>query len=171
MLSAIGVEGEDWRAAEAGELDMDGEQAVYTTLDNPNKSNNHTWGQLMGLVRAPKFVTSVTTNQDPYADDVVPLTGRQIVMYRASKVHEEVAQDLSTVLPDLYMSEENAAQMSLVKSTLQPSQNEWLAQFVTGAKSVETDWEEYLTAMENQGLSEYLKLLQDAYDESPFKTE
>ncbi len=171
MLSAIGVEGEDWRAAEAGELDMDGEQAVYTTLDNPNKSNNHTWGQLMGLVRAPKFVTSVTTNQDPYADDVVPLTGRQIVIYRASKVHEEVAQDLSTVLPDLYMSEENAAQMSLVKSTLQPSQNEWLAQFVTGAKSVETDWEEYLTAMENQGLSEYLKLLQDAYDESPFKTE
>ncbi len=61
--------------------------------------------------------------------------------------------------------------MSLVKSTLQPSQNEWLAQFVTGAKSVETDWEEYLTAMENQGLSEYLQLLQDAYDQSPFKTE
>ena len=171
MLSAIGVEGEDWRAAEEGELDMDGNQAVYTTLDNPNAGDNHTWGQLMGLVRTPEFVTSVTTNQDPYADDVVPLTGRQIVMYRASKVHEEVRQDLSTVLPDLYMSEENAAQMSLVKSTLQPSQNEWLAQFVTGAKSVETDWEEYLTAMENQGLSEYLQLLQDAYDQSPFKTE
>lgn len=171
MLSAIGVEGEDWRAAEEGELDMDGNQAVYTTLDNPNAGDNHTWGQLMGLVRTPEFVTSVTTNQDPYADDVVPLTGRQIVMYRASKVHEKVRQDLSTVLPDLYMSEENAAQMSLVKSTLQPSQNEWLAQFVTGAKSVETDWEEYLTAMENQGLSEYLQLLQDAYDQSPFKTE
>lgn len=171
MLSAIGVEGEDWRAAEEGELDMDGNQAVYTTLDNPNAGDNHTWGQLMGLVRTPEFVTSVTTNQDPYADDVVPLTGRLIVMYRASKVHEEVRQDLSTVLPDLYMSEENAAQMSLVKSTLQPSQNEWLAQFVTGAKSVETDWEEYLTAMENQGLSEYLQLLQDAYDQSPFKTE
>ena len=61
--------------------------------------------------------------------------------------------------------------MSLVKSTLQPSQNEWLAQFVTGAKSVETDWEEYLAAMENQGLSEYLQLLQDAYDASPFKAE
>ena len=108
MLSAIGVEGEDWRAAEEGELDMDGNQAVYTTLDNPNAGDNHTWGQLMGLVRTPEFVTSVTTNQDPYADDVVPLTGRQIVMYRASKVHEEVRQDLSTVLPDLYMSEENA---------------------------------------------------------------
>ncbi len=171
MLSAIGVEGEDWRAAEEGELDMDGKQAVYTTLTNPNAGDNHTWGQLMGLVRTPEFVTSVTTNQDPYADDVVPLTGRQIVMYRASKVHEEVRQDLSTVLPDLYMSEENAAQMSLVKSTLQPSQNEWLAQFVTGAKSVETDWEEYLAAMENQGLSEYLQLLQDAYDASPFKAE
>ena len=167
MLSAIGVEGEDWRAAEEGELDMDGKQAVYTVLDTSKQ--NHTWGQLTGLVRDPYFVTSVTTNQDPYAEDVPPLTGRQIVMYRASQEHEKVRQDLSTVLPDLYMSEEDAAQMSLVKSTLQPAQNEWLAQFVTGSKSVENDWEAYLAAMESQGLSEYLQLLQNAYDASPFK--
>lgn len=167
MLSAIGVEGEDWRAAEAGELDMDGQPAVYTVVDTSKK--NHTWGQLMGLVRDPYFVTSVTTNQDPYAEDVPPLTGRGIVMYRASQEHEKVKQDLSTVLPDMYMSEEDAAQMSLVKSTLQPSQNEWLAQFVTGTKNIDSDWDAYLSAMESQGLSEYLQLLQSAYDASPFK--
>ncbi len=167
MLSAIGVEGEDWRKAEANELDMDGKPAAYTTLTSGLK--NHTWAQLMGLVRDPYFVTSVTTNQNPYADDVPPLTGRGIVMYRASQEHEKVKQDLSTILPDMYMSEEDTAQMSLVKSTLQPSQNEWLAQFVTGSKSVDNDWDAYLAAMESQGLSEYLELLQKAYDVSPFK--
>lgn len=167
MLSAIGVEGEDWRKAEANELDMDGKPAAYTTLTSGLK--NHIWAQLMGLVRDPYFVTSVTTNQNPYADDVPPLTGRGIVMYRASQEHEKVKQDLSTVLPDMYMSEEDTAQMSLVKSTLQPSQNEWLAQFVTGSKSVDNDWDAYLAAMESQGLSEYLELLQKAYDVSPFK--
>ena len=59
--------------------------------------------------------------------------------------------------------------MSLVKSTLQPSQNEWLAQFVTGSKNIDSDWDAYLAAMESQGLSEYLELLQKAYDVSPFK--
>ena len=167
MLSAIGVEGEDWRKAEANELDMDGKPAAYTTLTSGLK--NHIWAQLMGLVRDPYFVTSVTTNQNPYADDVPPLTGRGIVMYRASQEHEKVKQDLSTILPDMYMSEEDTAQMSLVKSTLQPSQNEWLAQFVTGSKNIDSDWDAYLAAMESQGLSEYLELLQKAYDVSPFK--
>lgn len=40
---------------------------------------------------------------------------------------------------------------------------------MTGSKSVENDWEAYLSAMESQGLSEYLQLLQNAYDASPFK--
>ncbi len=168
-MSAIGWEGTDWRAATAGEMDMDGEPAAYTMLpEAKGSSDNHIWGQLMGLVRLPKFITSVTTNQNPYADDVTPSTGRHIVMYRSSKEHEAVKQPLESVLPDLYMSEEDTAQMALVKATVQPTQNEWLAQFVTGAKDVDADWDAYLAALESQGLSQYLALLQKAYDASVF---
>ncbi len=89
-------------------------------------------------------------------------------MYRSSKEHEAVKQPLESVLPDLYMSEEDTAQMALVKATVQPTQNEWLAQFVTGAKDVDADWDAYLAALESQGLSQYLALLQKAYDASVF---
>jgi putative aldouronate transport system substrate-binding protein len=166
-FSAIGIEGEEWRAAEAGEFDMDGEQADYTMIPGDSKEN-HTLGQLMGLVRLPDFITSVTTNQDPYADDVAPLTGRQIVMYRASKQHELVKQPLESVMPDLYMSEEDTAEMALIKATLDSTQKEWLAAFVTGEKSVEADWDAYLAALEAQSLSRYVELLQTAYDASVF---
>ena len=166
-FSAIGIEGEEWRVAETGEYDMDGEQADYTMIPGDSKEN-HTLGQLMGLVRLPDFITSVTTNQDPYAEDVAPLTGRQIVMYRASKQHELVKQPLESVMPDLYMSEEDTAEMALIKATLDSTQKEWLAAFVTGEKSVEADWDAYLAALEAQSLTRYLELLQNAYDASVF---
>ncbi len=168
-MSAIGWEGQDWRAASADEFDMEGLPAAYTMLPDAKGANqNHTWGQLMGLVRSAKFITSVTTNQNPYADDVAPLTGRQIILFRGSQEHEKVRQPLETVLPDLYMSDEDTAEMALVKSTLQPKQNEWLANFVTGVNNVDADWDSYLSVLESQGLSQYLELLQKAYDASVF---
>ena len=166
MRSAIGIEGVHWRKAEPGELDMDGEQAAYTLLNAD--STNQTWTQLCGLVRTPKFVTSVTTNQNPYAEGVAPLTGRQIVLYRASKEHEKVRQSLESVLPDLYMSEADAEEMSLIKATLTNTQNSALVEFITGSKDIETGWESYKNDLENQGLSRYLELLQKAYDASAF---
>lgn len=166
MRSAVGVEGVHWRKAEAGELDMDGKQAAYTLLNAD--STNQLWTQLCGLVRTPEFVTSVTTNQDPYAADVKPLVGRQIVLYRASKEHEKVRQSLESVLPDLYMSEADAEEMSLIKTTLMNTQNLAMVEFITGSKNVETDWQSYQQDLENLSLSRYLELLQNAYDASPF---
>ncbi|HIR36724.1 MAG TPA: extracellular solute-binding protein [Candidatus Faecimorpha stercoravium] len=166
MRSANGVEGVHWRQAESGELDMDGKQAKYTLLDAD--TTNQTWGQLCGLVRPPEFITSVTTNQDPYADDVKPLVGRQIVMYRASKEHEKVRQPLESVLPTLYMSEADASEMALIKTTLQSAQNTAMVEFITGTRDIETGWDSYKQELENLSLSRYLELLQNAYDASPF---
>ena len=166
MRSAVGVEGVHWRKAETGELDMDGKQAVYTLLNAD--STNQLWTQLCGLVRTPEFVTSVTTNQDPYAEDVKPLVGRQIVLYRASKEHEKVRQSLESVLPDLYMSEADAEEISLIKTTLMNTQNLSMVEFITGSKNLETDWDSYKQDLENLSLSRYLELLQNAYDASPF---
>lgn len=166
MRSAVGVEGVHWRKAEAGELDMDGEQAVYTLTGAD--STNQVWTQLCGLVRTPKFITSVTTNQDPYAEGVKPLVGRQIVLYRASKEHEKVRQSLESVLPDLYMSEADAEEMALVKTTLSNSQNMAMVEFITGTRDIDSEWEGYLADLEKQGLSRYLELLQKAYDASAF---
>ncbi|MGB8455680.1 MAG: extracellular solute-binding protein [Anaerocolumna sp.] len=166
MRSAVGIEGVHWNKAADGEYGMDGSPAVYTRTDADSTNTN--WGQLCGLIRLPEMINGETTNQDPYAADVKPLTGRMLVMYRASLEHEKVRQPLESVMPDLYMSEDNAGEMSLLNTTIMDTQKETMVQFITGVKDVDAEWESYKSTLENIGLSRYLELLQSAYDESPF---
>ncbi len=163
MRSAVGIEGVHWNKAAEGEFGMDGSPALYTRTDADSTNTN--WGQLCSLVRLPEMINGETTNQDPYADGVKPLTGRLVVMYRASLEHEKVRQSLDSVMPELYMSEENSGEMSLLNTTIMDTQKEMLVQFVTGVKDVDADWESYKSTLENIGLSRYLELLQGVYDE------
>lgn len=166
MRSAVGIEGVHWTAAEAGETGMDGSPAVYkrTGADNTNQ----TWGQLACLIRKPDMIVGETTNPDPYSEDVAPLTGRQIVMYRASLDHQKVQQPLESVMPDLYMSDADTAEMSLLSTTIQDTQKEMMVQFITGEKDIDSEWESYKASLESIGLSRYLEMLQNAYNASSF---
>lgn len=164
--SALGIEGKHWRKAESGELGMNGKQALYTRLNVPN--DNESWDQLTCLIRTPEFVEGETTNQNPYAEDVLPLNGRQIVMYNASLEHAKYAQPMESVMPELYMSEDNAAELAFLKTNVTDTHREAFVQFVTGAKDIDAEWENYLQNLENVGLSQYLSILQAAYDSSVF---
>lgn len=166
MRSAVGIEGVHWNPAKEGELGMDGKQALYTRTDAD--TTNQSWTQLVGLIRTPEMIAGETTNQNPYAEGIKPLTGRQIVMYRASQEHEKVKQPLESVMPELYMSETNAAEMSLLSTTINDTQRELMVQFITGVKDIDKDWDSYKSSLESVGLSRYLELLQQAYDDSSF---
>lgn len=134
MRSAVGVEGVHWRKAETGELDMDGKQAVYTLLN----ADSHQ-PALDPVVRSGENagIRNQRNNQSgSIREDVKPLVGRQIVLYRASKEHEKVRQSLESVLPDLYMSEADAEEMSLIKTTLMNTQNLSMVEFITGSKNL-----------------------------------
>lgn len=166
MRSAVGIEGVHWNPAKEGELGMDGKQALYTRTDAD--TTNQSWTQLVGLIRTPEMIAGETTNQNPYEEGIKPLTGRQIVMYRASQEHEKVKQPLESVMPELYMSETNAAEMSLLSTTINDTQRELMVQFITGVKDIDKDWDSYKSSLDSVGLSRYLELLQQAYDESSF---
>lgn len=164
--SALGIEGKHWQKAEDGELGMNGKPALYKRLNVPNE--NESWDQLTCLIRTPEFVEGEAVNQDPYAEGVLPLNGRQIVMYQASLEHAEYAQPMESVMPELYMSEENAAELSFLKTNVTDTHREAFVQFVTGARDIDTEWDSYLQSLENVGLSQYLSILQEAYDSSIF---
>ncbi len=166
MRSAVGIEGVHWNAAADGEVGMDGSPALYTRTGADD--TNQTWGQLACLIRTPEMIVGETTNPDPYAEDVLPLNGRQIVMYNASLEHQKVQQPLESVMPDLYMSDTDAAEMSLLSTSIQDTQKELMVQFITGEKDIDKDWESYKASLESVGLSRYLEMLQNAYNESSF---
>lgn len=69
------------------EVGMDGvTKALYKKLDA--STANVTLNQVTALVRTPDFLLAEATNPDPYAEDVKPVNGRNVVIYRASLEHE-----------------------------------------------------------------------------------
>lgn len=167
--SALGVEGVHYEMLDANttELGLDGEsKALYKRTGAD--STNQNIGQLMGLVRTPEFVAAEATNPDPYADDVKPLSGRLVVMYRGSLDHQAVRQPLESVLPSLYMSSEDANEMSLTKTNVSDTQKEYMVDFITGKKDIDAEWDNYVNALKSVGLDTYLEMLQKAYDASAF---
>ena len=166
LRSSFGVEGVHWRKATEGELGLDGEQAEVTALEHNDE--NYSWTQLCGLVRNPKFTAFLTTNPDPYADDVAPLDGRQVVLYQGSKLHEAVQQPLESVLPGMYFTEEVSEQIALYQTAVSDYQQECMVAFITGTMDLDTEWDSYVETLYSIGLEEYLELYQQTYDASAF---
>ena len=141
------------------EVGMDGvTKALYKKLDA--STANVTLNQVTALVRTPDFLLADATNPDPYAEDVKPVNGRNVVIYRASLEHEKVRQSRESVMPDLYMSQEDSSEMSLLKTNVMDVQKEYMVQFITGAKDIDAEWDGYISALNNVGLERYLELLQ-----------
>jgi len=168
LRTAEGVEGNGWRKATADEKGIDGRPAKFAQITE-GKTENSGWGQLCGLVRTPDFVLSYAYQQDPYADDVVPLVGRQIVMYKGSLEHQKVTQPFESILPELYYSQEQIDELALLKTTITDNVKSSIVRFVTGDMDIEKDWESYLNQMRDLGIERYLEIVQSAYDESSFK--
>lgn len=168
MYSAYGEYGVNWEEADEGEYGLDGRPALYHTLESIG--DNEVLDQLICRIITEEMYNGMVYNQDPYADDVAPLTGRQVVLYQGSLGHQAVSQSLQSVLPELYMSTEDTTTMSLLKTNVNDTQSEYMTQFITGAMDINDDsaWQAYLDALESVGLSEYLELLQKAYDESVY---
>ena len=93
---------------------------------------------------------------------------KRLLESRASLEHEKVRQSRESVMPDLYMSQEDSSEMSLLKTNVMDVQKEYMVQFITGAKDIDAEWDGYISALNNVGLERYLELLQKAYDESSF---
>lgn len=156
-----GPEGLGWRWADEGEKGLDGNQALITQLDDA--PDNSGWGQLMGVVRTPELAAGYTAPQKPYAPGVPPLVGRGIVLYRASLEHQAVAQPRESVLPELYYTETEYEELSILEDTILSFAKESLEAFVTGKRSIDKEWDSYLRQMNAIGLERYLEMVQSAY--------
>lgn len=166
LRTSEGPEGVGWRYAQEGELDLNGGQALIVPLEP--KPENSGWGQLCGLVRTPELLSGYAVPQNPYSEGVSPLAGRNIVLYQASLEHQEAAQPFESVLPDLYFPESEIEEFTVLKTTLLEYASQSLQDFITGAKDLDREWELYIRQMESIGLSEFLSVVQDAFDSSAF---
>ena len=67
------------------------------------------------------------------------------------------------VLPTLKYTNEEAENLAEIQANIQTYVSQSLAEFVTGNRPL-SDWDSYLSELENMGLSEWLSVAQTAYE-------
>ena len=86
-------------------------------------------------------------------------------LYVNTEPYEAKKADISMVMPSFFFSEEDNAEIARLQTTIINYVDESTAAFVTGNKSIDNDWDAYITELGNLGLADYLAIYQRYYDE------
>lgn len=65
--------------------------------------------------------------------------------------------------PTAFVDEATTARVATLNADIVPYVNQMLARFITGDASIESDWDEYIATLNNMGLPELQRIIEDVY--------
>lgn len=163
LFMRYGVEGRDWEYAEEGMLDMFGNQATINLIDSAifSSQNNVCWHALDSTVADYSSYTmySPDLNSGSFTDRFNAWKDDFTAALFQDEIKDELVFDI--VYPGSY-SEELADLSSPIVSYIAEAR----AIFVSGTMDPSNDqhWNEYLNNLETLGLSRYIEITQECYD-------
>ena len=160
LFMRYGEEGVDWAYAEEGEVDVNGEQADIRVINSAAYSgqNNINWHRVGATIFSESNTKLAFSDDGTWSSANNKLAYGGVAAYVTMPAKEEVVYDL------VYTDEENEF-VSEVKVTLTDYIREARGLFSTGVMdpNSDEDWNTYLSALENQGLSRWVEIAQTAY--------
>jgi putative aldouronate transport system substrate-binding protein len=160
----MGREGIEWRKAKDGELDFNGNQAVYATLKTPETDpyyNNVDWSQNIPWYQSRESRESVVAAQD-WKDPNIS-NGTEIQLFQGTKPYEAVAISVDQSLPPLSVPSDKIGDYSRYQTEITDYCKESLVKFITGDMNLTADWDAYKAQLDKLGLQVYMQLSNDAY--------
>lgn len=160
LLQEKGPEGERWRKAESGELDFNGQQSKYTDVPfTYTNTHNISWEQIGPSLRTKEYLASWTAPQDPLVQG-----GYGIRLYKETKEKYEPYATTSAYPQGTFIAAEDSDEAAQLKTTISDYVNSNMAQFITGSKDIEKDWDSYVSGFEGLQLKRYIEIYQKALD-------
>ena len=159
LRSVFGRRDEDWRFAKDGEVGLNGKQAIWYRFTAFGTLQNSLWAQVGPSYRPIELRQGQVAAEDIYSP--------QGLNTRLAKITREVYDQgyvPDEVFPPVYMSQDVAAEVSQLKTTIGSYVWEMTARFMIGELSLDSDWDGYLSELDKMGLAQYLKLNQEAYE-------
>lgn len=149
-----GVEGRDWQKPAEGTLAWDGTEALLEVIGNLN------WGDQQNVylmcrhayVGIPSHSTMDTG--DPYH--------LERVLWDAKEAYDDYEN--SRHVPPLTLTEDESREAAEILNTLHQYVELSLAEFVTGARSLDNDWDAYVKECEKIGYQRLMEINQAAFD-------
>ena len=169
MVRVYGLEGEGWQYAEPGQTNVLGGEYRYQFLDTTVGGSVTTdnvifyggpWGALMEY-------RALWSNLWP--DDVLYSDSK----YFESRIEletEELSPYFIETAPDyFFLTEEETTEYSEILTNVKDYVKLATAQFITGVKNIDSDWDSYLGDLERYNVYRFVELYQKGYD-SIYKT-
>ena len=130
-----------------------GAAAVDTDWFEANKKTDNYLGKL--LQSLPSCYT-----QDTYDNVFSPSMSTAM-----NELKDMYGEHLNpTPWPRPYFSEDDSKMVAEVRADINTLTAQWYAEFVTGKKNIETDWNAWLEVMDKAGIDQYIEGHQNAYD-------
>ncbi|CAG7638183.1 ABC transporter substrate-binding protein [Paenibacillus allorhizosphaerae] len=152
----IGRPDKEWKWADKSEVGINGKPAIWKRLANLPPVQNVTWSQTGPSLRTNDFRLGLVAD---------PNNPQEIILYNETKKnYEPYKQDPATFLPQLFFTNDQAAELADLEKTITDHVKEMIARFVTGDANLDKDWDSYLKNLDNMNLKRYLEIYQAAYD-------
>lgn len=163
-----GEEGVDWDYAEniedlsGYEVSVPGFDMSIVAYDDGNfwggtEQTNHSWRQNGPTVREYGIACGwavASGNADKYTNNY----------NSANSLYQNAGHEPDEVIPKLIYTTEESETISQIEGVLISYVQENMAKFVTGAKDIDAEWDNYLAEIDKIGLDKYLEVVQGAYD-------
>ncbi|WP_211748280.1 ABC transporter substrate-binding protein [Paenibacillus sp. Marseille-Q4541] len=164
VLTTWGFEGEGYKMAESGELDYNGNPAKYNVVTREQSASGqnplaNTWWQLGTMQMLNSIRESFVAPADPLEKGAIDYR-----LWLAAKKYEPFAKPEMVYPTDVFIDPADALIVTQMSKTLSDYVKSNLAQFVTGNKDIDKDWDNYVNGFKGMQLDAYLAAYQKALD-------
>jgi putative aldouronate transport system substrate-binding protein len=170
-LETLGPKGVSWTDPDPGATGLSGQPAIYKSITmkagDPyynNISLPFSFGASYGIEK-----TSSLSLQQQAADMYAPDgSGTERMLHVMTyRNYVPYAQPVSSNLPPLWYSMDEASTMAALTTNLNTYVEESIARFVTGQWNLDANWTTFQAQLKALGVDQYVKIIQDTYDRSP----
>lgn len=164
LLGNYGEENVDWRKPKDGDVAIEkSATSIFATipLEDGEEPHNSNWGALAQYNHNKDF-----RNGWIQATDIYGPTGYERRLQEATSLYD--GKQPKEVFPHwaVWIDPASADEVSMMQTNIKDYIDQNALQFVTGAKSLDKDWDSYIKGLEGLNLKGYLETMQKAYDAS-----
>ncbi len=157
FTSQNGMEGEGWRYAKPGETGLDGNQAVWARLQPFGVMQNKSWMNL-GV-----YYMDERIRQGMMVDPAGEQTEQDL--YQATKQNYE-PYAVDHYIRDSFLAPDQYSEFTQLRLQINSEVKQAMVAFVSGEKSLDTDWDAYVERLEEIGLARYMEIYQTMLEEN-----
>jgi putative aldouronate transport system substrate-binding protein len=152
-----GPEGVGWKKAKEGDKGLDGKQAIYEQFAYTGDKKQITWDNEL------KYTPAYLFNGMASGDDITKADSYDKYLNVNTEGYVQFAPKETFPLA-IWLNPDEATQLAQMKTDIQTYIDTNAAQFITGQKDVNKEWDSYVKGFSGLSLDQFIKANQEAYD-------